>query len=173
MDPDWKTSWGLGFSVYQVDGKTLVGHGGSCPGYRSSLVIDPQKRWAFIVMINACGVNPSKYATGMREIIEKALKPEKDKQSKEVDLEDYSGVYDSQPWGSETVVVPWQGKLAAFGLPASSPAKRLTFLKFVKKNVFKRVRKDDRPVLEVVFERDRSGRVIRMHSGHNYKNKLK
>ena len=32
MDPDWKTSWGLGFSVWRYGDTTMVGHGGSCPG---------------------------------------------------------------------------------------------------------------------------------------------
>ena len=32
-DPDWNTTWGLGFSVSRSDGKTYVGHGGLvfCP----------------------------------------------------------------------------------------------------------------------------------------------
>jgi len=73
MDPDWKTAWGLGFSVREVDGRTIVGHSGGCPGYLSNLMIDPLKKQAFIVMINAQGVSPNKYTTGMREILKKAL----------------------------------------------------------------------------------------------------
>ncbi len=173
MDPDWKTSWGLGFSVYEVDGRTFVGHGGSCPGYRSTLVIDPQKKWAYVAMINASGANPGKYATGMRELFQKALKKKKDKESKAVDLELYSGRYSAQPWGSETVVVPWQGKLAIIGLPTSSPAKRMTLLKFQKENVFRRIRKNNKLAEEVVFERDKSGKITRMHWNNNYRTKLK
>ncbi len=44
-DPDWKTYWGLGFSVSQQDGITIVGHGGSCPGYRTTLQLDPKEKW--------------------------------------------------------------------------------------------------------------------------------
>ena len=32
MDPDWKTSWGLGFAVEHRDDHIYVGHGGACPG---------------------------------------------------------------------------------------------------------------------------------------------
>jgi CubicO group peptidase (beta-lactamase class C family) len=172
VDPDWKTTWGLGFSVWEVDGKTMVGHGGSCPGYRSTLTIDPSKKQAFVVMINAQGVSPSRYATGMREILKKA----KDKDEKEkaaVDLEDYAGHYDAQPWWGENAVLPWQGKLAIFGLPSENPAESLTLLKHIKGDTFRRVRKDETLGEEVVFERDKSGKVVRMWHHSNYENKIR
>ena len=37
MDPDWKTSWGLGFTVSHRDDHIYVGHGGDCPGYQTTL----------------------------------------------------------------------------------------------------------------------------------------
>ena len=53
-NPDWKTTWGLGFVVYKGgDGNTWVSHGGSCPGYRSTLQLDLKNKRAFSVMINA------------------------------------------------------------------------------------------------------------------------
>ncbi len=172
VDPDWKTTWGLGFSVYEVDGKTMVGHGGSCPGYRSTLTIDPSEKQAFIVMINSSGVSPSKYATGMREILKKAK--DKDEEEKAaVDLEDYAGHYDSQPWWGETAILPWQGKLAMFGLPSENPGKNLTLLKHIEGDTFRRVRKDETLGEEVVFERDKSGKVFRMWHHSNYENKIR
>ena len=80
MGPNWERSWGLGFSVYQSDGVTLVGHGGSCPGYRSSLVLDLENKMAFTVMINASGTNPGKYANGIRKIMNK-VKPKSDEEN--------------------------------------------------------------------------------------------
>jgi hypothetical protein len=35
-------------------------------------MIDPGKKQAFVVMINASGTEPGKYARGMREILKKA-----------------------------------------------------------------------------------------------------
>ncbi|NIM57961.1 MAG: serine hydrolase [Candidatus Aminicenantes bacterium] len=172
MDPDWKTTWGLGFSVWEVDGKTMVGHGGSCPGYRSTLTIDPSKKQAFVVMINASGVSPSRYATGMRNILNKAKdKDEEDKAA--VDLEAYAGLYDSQPWWGETVILPWQGKLAMFGLPSGNPAESLRLLKHIEGDTFRRVRKDETLGEEVVFERDKTGKVFRMWHHSNYENKIR
>jgi CubicO group peptidase (beta-lactamase class C family) len=172
VDPDWKTTWGLGFSVWEVDGKTMLGHGGSCPGYRSTLTIDPNKKQAFVVMINASGVSPSRYATGMREILKKAKDKAKEEKAA-VDLEDYAGLYDSQPWWGETAILPWQGKLAMFGLPSGNPAESLTLLKHIEGDTFRRVRKDETLGEEVVFERDKAGKVVRMWQHSNYENKIR
>jgi CubicO group peptidase (beta-lactamase class C family) len=173
MDPDWKTTWGLGFSVYKVENRTFVGHGGSCPGYRTSLILDPEKKWAYVMMVNANGVNPGKYIKGMRKILAEAEKPVLTEKDAAIDLEPYCGIYDSQPWGSETVVVPWQGNLAVFWLPTSSPAGDWTLLKYVRENTFCRIREDKKPGEEVIFERDKTGNVIRMFWHSNYETKIK
>jgi CubicO group peptidase (beta-lactamase class C family) len=172
VDPDWKTTWGLGFSVWEADGRTMVGHGGSCPGYRSTLNIVPHKKRAFVVMINAQGVSPNKYATGMKDILEKAA--DKAKQEKPaVDLEAYAGHYNAQPWWGEMAVLPWQGKLAVFGLPSENPAKDLTLLKHIQGDTFCRIRKDEILGEEVVFERDETGQVVRMWQHSNYNDKIR
>jgi CubicO group peptidase (beta-lactamase class C family) len=172
VDPDWKTSWGLGFSVREVDGRTMVGHGGSCPGYRSTLNIDPHKKQAFIVMINAGGVSPSKYATGIRDILKKVAAKAKEEKAA-VDLEAYTGYYNAQPWWGETAILPWQGKLAVFGLPSENPAQSLTLLKHIEGDTFRRLRKDETLGEEVVFERDKTGKVVRMWQHSNYKDKIR
>ena len=160
MNPDWTTSWGLGFSVFEVDGKTMVGHGGSCPGYRSTLTMDPSDRYAFIVMINASGENPSTYARAMRSIVWEGLKGG----SKQVaedgpDLEAYAGTYDLQPWWGEEVILPWKGQLVSFGIPSENPGKGLTKLKHVEGNTFRRVRKDGTLGETWEFRLDGNGKV--------------
>ncbi len=172
VNPDWKTTWGLGFSVREVDGRTIVGHGGSCPGYRSTLNIDTSKKQAFIVMINAGGVSPNKYASGMRDILKKATDKAKEEKAV-VDFEAYAGHYNAQPWRGETAVLPWQGKLAVFGLPSENPANSLTLLKHIEGDTFRRLREDETLGEKVVFERDKTGKVVRMWQHSNYKNKIR
>lgn len=172
VDPDWKTTWGLGFSVWEADGGTMVGHGGSCPGYRTILNIDLRKKLAFIVMINAQGVSPNKYAAGMRDILKKADRNIEAKNAA-VDLDAYSGHYNAQPWWGETAVLPWQGKLAVFGLPSENPAQDLTLLKHIEGDTFRRLRKDETLGEEVTFERDETGKVVRMWQHSNYSDKIK
>lgn len=173
VNPDWQVTRGLGFGVYKMNDGTLVGHSGSCPGYRSTLWLDLRKKWAYVVMVNAGDVDPGKYIKGMRKILAEAEKPVKADKDTAIDLEPYCGIYDSQPWGSETIVVPWQGRLAVFGLPNSSPARYWTLLKHFKENTFRRIREDKKPGEEVVFERDKTGNVTRMLWHSNYENKLK
>jgi hypothetical protein len=150
----------------------MVGHGGSCPGYRSTLNIDPHKKQAFIVMINAGGTSPYKYATGMRDILKKITGKAKEEKAA-VDLEAYAGCYNAQPWGGETGILPWQGKLAVFGLPSENPARSLTLLKHIEGDTFRRLRKDETLGEEVVFERDKTGKVVRMWQHSNYKDKIR
>ena len=67
MDPDWKTSWGLGFSVWRHDDTTFVGHGGSCPGYRTEVAIAPADDFGVAYLSNAIdGPTPDLHAGRLR-----------------------------------------------------------------------------------------------------------
>ena len=176
-DPDWETTWGLGFSVYRSDGQTLVGHGGSCPGYRSSLVINPDKKMAYSVMINASGTNPGGYISGIRGILSKykeledidSLKPGQSK----TDFTPYEGYYTQQPWWSELYVTSWKGKLLLLDLPTDDPAKSITFFRHIEDDTFRRIRDDKELGETLVFERDEQGKVTRMKRHGNYSERIK
>lgn len=159
IDPDWKTTWGLGFSVSHSGEKTIVAHGGSCPGYRTTLQLDPKEKMAYVVMINAGGDSPERFATQIRNILGKAMK-EKAPKTDSLNLRQYAGRYNSQPWSSETQIFPWYGKLAAISFPVNSPSDAITYLKHVKDNTFRRVRSDDTLGEEVVFEKDKTGKIV-------------
>jgi CubicO group peptidase (beta-lactamase class C family) len=171
VDPDWKTNWGLGFVVSQVDGKTLIGHGGSCPGYRTTILIDPQEKYAYIVMINAGGESPEKFTLEIRNIILKAQK-EKFDGIDTVLLSAYAGRYSNQPWGSESLAVPWFGKLAVVGLPTDKPRDGMMLLKYISGNTFRRVRSDDTLGEEITFEKNAAGKVIKMWHNSNFSTKV-
>ena len=173
MNPDWTVSWGFGFSVYKTAGRTFVGHGGTCPGYRSILVMDPEKKWAYIVMTNANGPYPTKYTTGIREMLAKVSNGQKDKNRSEPALEDYAGIYNPQPMSSETAVLPWQGKLAVFVLPVDSPARRMFLLERHDGDVFRKSGSNKKTAPLVTFQRDGTGRVIRMISPNGIREKIK
>jgi CubicO group peptidase (beta-lactamase class C family) len=53
MDPDWKTSWGLGFRIEHSDDHIYVGHRGYCPGYHSVLSMRTDDQTAVIVIDNS------------------------------------------------------------------------------------------------------------------------
>ena len=143
-NPDWSTTWGLGFSIYKgSDGNTWVGHGGSCPGYRSTLQINLKTKRAFSVMINASGTNPNKYGNGINAIMNKMETTKEDADTgASQKLKEYIGYYNSSPWWGETYISTFNGKLVSLGLPSEKPADAMTFYKHVDGDVFRRVRKD-------------------------------
>jgi len=167
-DPNWSTTWGLGFSVKKdADGNKVVGHGGSCPGYRSQLSIYPKEKKAFSVMINASGTSPSKYISGIRSILDKV---DSEITASEKDLTGYTGLYSQQPWWSEEYIGILNGKLVSMSLPAESPS--LTFFKHIEGDVFRRIRKDKELGEKIIFERDTSGEVVRFRQHGNYSTKI-
>jgi CubicO group peptidase (beta-lactamase class C family) len=74
IDPDFETTFGLGFAVWRQGNQTFVGHGGSCPGFRSQLLLKPDEKIAAIVMANAQGVNTSHFVQGLYDLVSPALR---------------------------------------------------------------------------------------------------
>jgi CubicO group peptidase (beta-lactamase class C family) len=173
MDPNWKTSWGLGFSISQVDGKTFVSHGGYCPGYQTLLMINPKDKLAFIVMINANGVNPNKYFTGIQGILAKAQEDKLYKKTPNPKLQEFCGLYSDQPWGSENCITPWGDNLAVLGVPSDTPHQYLYVIKQIEGDTFRRIREDGELGEEIIFERDKNGKVAKMWRHNNYRLKIK
>lgn len=173
-DPDWETTWGLGFSVYKgSNGNKWVGHGGSCPGYRSTLQLDLENKRAFVVMINASGTNPSKYVKGINEILGKAEVSDKEEPgANKTYLEEYVGYYKPMPWWSEEYISTWNGKLVVLGLPAEKPGKAITFFKHIEGDTFRRIRDNDELGETLVFERDQKGKIIRYKRHGNYSERI-
>lgn len=171
-DPDFDLTWGLGFSVYKgSDGAKWAGHGGSCPGYRSTLQLNLKSKMAYSVMINANGTNPGKYAGAMHAIMQKAETITTD--NIKVNLEDYTGFYDQQPWASESYIGTWNGKLVSLSLPSDNPARAMTLYRHIEGDTFKRVKDNGDLGETLVFERDTNGMVIRSKSHQNYSDKMK
>jgi len=176
-NPDWKTTWGLGFVVYKGDdGNKWVGHGGNCPGYRSTLQIDLKNKRAFSVMINANGTNPAKYANGINEIMKKVKIPKKEEHSEDKiekkNLQDYVGYYSLMPWWREEIISTWDGKLVTLGLPSEKPGDSMTFYKHIEGDTFRRIKDNDELGETLVFERDKNGNIIQYKSHGNYSKKI-
>ena len=72
-EPDLETLWGLGFVVWRSDGKMFVGHGGSCPGYRTALLLMPAEKIATVVLANANGVASDEWAQRLYDIVAPGL----------------------------------------------------------------------------------------------------
>ena len=166
VDPEWKTFWGLGFSVSRRNDKTFVGHGGSCPGFRTQVAIQPDDELGMVFLANAM-VNTSTYVYGMYDLVAEAVRGAAKKDGAPSaaapvagpDLAPYLGTYSGQPWGGESAAIRWKGGLAVMSLPTGNPLQAITRLKHMEGDVFRRVRSDEELGEEIVFERDASGRV--------------
>jgi CubicO group peptidase (beta-lactamase class C family) len=56
--PGW-SAYGLGLQVMRVDGRTLVGHGGSMPGFLAGVFVDREEQTGAVSLANAtAGVDP-------------------------------------------------------------------------------------------------------------------
>lgn len=173
-DPDWETTWGLGFVVYKGDdGNTWVGHGGNCPGYRSTLQIDLKNKRIFSVMINANGTNPGKYVKGINAILNKVENAEDKKDSTDkINLEEYVGYYNSMPWWGELYISTWYGKLVSIYLPSEKPEEDMTFYKYIEGDTFRRIRDDEELGETLIFERDKNGKITKFISHGYYSEKI-
>jgi CubicO group peptidase (beta-lactamase class C family) len=160
-DPAGNSNWGLGFVVRNEGGKTIVGHGGSCPGYRSTLRLDVGSGIGVIVFSNAAGVSPEKFADGILKILDKYKSTPAS--TSNGNLADYVGVYDGTDWGSEVALASWKGRLLMFNLPSNDPvaAPILPLFKPTSTaNELRFERKDELTGVPLRFQRDAAGKVV-------------
>ena len=165
VDPDWKTTWGLGFSVVNRDDMTWARHGGGCPGYYTEFAVLPKEELGIVVLTNAIGSNHALYARKAAAVLAPAVKAAskgtEDSPERDTELDRYVGVYDTV-WGREGVV-RWKDGLAAVWLSsrAIDPEEWIAPLKHVEGHVFRRVRTDDKSLGEEwSFEVDEDGQVV-------------
>lgn len=165
IDSDFTNSYGLGFAVWRSGDKTFVGHGGSCPGFRSQLLIKPDERVATVFMANAQGVDARNYAQRLYDIVgpvvvqaaKEALAP----QVADGSLDPYVGSYASTFSATETAVVKWENGLAMLPLPTTDPMNALAKLQKTGDHTFRRVRRDGTLAEPIVFEMGPDGRARR------------
>lgn len=188
VDPDFETTWGLGFAVWRADNKTFVGHGGSCPGFRTQLLIKPDEKIATIFMANALGVNSSMWAQRAYEIMAPAIRAAVKSGSPapvaatgsapapvvtyDASLDRYVGTYGGS-FGGELAVVRWEDGLSILSLPTMDPVRSLTKLKKTGEHTFRRVRRDEALGEEIVFEMGADGKPTRFRQHQNYYAKVR
>jgi CubicO group peptidase (beta-lactamase class C family) len=159
FDPAGVNNWGLGFIVDPKE--NMVGHDGSCPGYRTTVDLNTKTGIAVVVFANAAGVSPEKFSAGIFKILEKYSSTTPSPTT--VNLTDYAGIYDATDWGSESVVLPWKGRLLMYRLPSNDPmaSPNLPIFKpTAVANEFRFERKDDLTGFPIYFQRDASGKVV-------------
>ncbi len=170
VEPDFETTWGLGFSVWRRDGKIFVGHGGSCPGFRSSVLFRPEEKVATIFLSNAHEASSGAFSQGLYDLVAPAIKDanKNSAAAKKPDssLTRYLGTY--KAWSGELAAIIWEGGLAFMSLPTMNPVKSITKLKKTGEHSFRRIRDDEELGEEIVFEMGPDGRPTRLKWHSNY-----
>jgi len=180
MDADFGTPWGLGFAVWRDKERTFVGHGGSCPGFKSQLLMKTDEEIAIVVMANAQGIDTTRLAQRAYDIvgpvIKVATKPDTSKPTtaKKPDgsLEKFTGTY-ATGFAGEVAFVPWEDGLASIGLPTLDPMAGLAKWKKTGDHTFRRMRKDDTLAESIVFEMAADGRPSRLVWHSNFYRRVK
>lgn len=163
ITPDRRTSWGLGFVNFQVEGREMVGHGGSCPGYRSSLLIDPAHEIAVAVAMNAMD-DASLLARHIAALVSARLAaaeypaPDDDAAA----LSEYVGIYGRQPWSAQFALVGWAGGLTSIAADTREPASDMDRLKPLGADRFQVITSRGEARDIVTFHRDAAGKVTHM-----------
>jgi CubicO group peptidase (beta-lactamase class C family) len=165
-------TWGLGFEVIEgSNGDKWVSHGGTCPGFVSLLQLNVSTKIGLAIIINGNRSRTYKYLNGIKQILSKAESIEHSR-NHEVNLNDYTGFYNMNPWNSEVYIGSWGQNLVLLQLPENSPEHGMLFLKHINGNTFRYLNENDELGDEITFEIDNSGKVYRYKEGGNYKYKI-
>ena len=157
---DGKLRWGLGYAMNDVEGTRFYGHGGACPGYRSSLTFEPKSGLGLAVAMNAMDDPGAITMTVLQLAKARQGAARFDPPTGEtIALADYAGRYEGQPWGGDFALVPWHGGLIEVSLAGEPLDMPLLRLKPLGKDRFQAISPtgDDLDVL--VFQRDAKGAV--------------
>jgi CubicO group peptidase (beta-lactamase class C family) len=71
--PDWSQGWGLGWRLTRSEGGARIDHGGSLPGYRSSLLLDPSSRVGVILLMNSDD-GPREMSLGILKVVAEPIR---------------------------------------------------------------------------------------------------
>jgi len=163
---------GFGYEVYKDNkGSNWAIHGGVCPGYVSFLKMDVTKKKAYAFLVNANRGNVFKYASHLATIIDRAQQIP-NVENNDVDLSQYTGFFNVNPWNSEYYVGKWGNGLVLLYLPVQSLKHSMNHYQHVEGDTFQLIENGELTDEKIHFFRDKQGRVIKVENGGNLHPKI-
>ena len=173
VDPDWETTWGIGFSVRRQDDTTVVGHGGGCPGYITQFVMVPKHKLAAIVLTNAGDGPAGRSAMNILKTIGPALEAAATPAEEESpDFSMYEGNYESRPWGGEVAIRQWGDQLVVIDIPRDDLEEAMIKLEHDGDHTFTRLTDNGDRREPWVFEPGSGGKTERIYRHSSYLNRI-
>ncbi len=125
-------------------------------------MIDPKKKIGVTLLISAAA-DVYKYSDQIFTILNKEIA--EDTSAKNIDFTAYEGRYDVSDWGGEAIIIPVKGKLMLMYIPTAAASIYMKEYKYIKKDVFRLIRDDDKTLgEELVFERNEKGMIKNIRS---------
>jgi len=159
---------GFGYVVYKdKKGSDWAIHGGVCPGYVSFLKMNVTEKKAYAFLVSANKVNSYKYVDQLMAILDSAEQIE-DKEKSAVDLSQYTGFFNVNPWNSDYYVAQWGNDLVSLHFPFESLKYSIRQYQHIEGDTFQ-VLEDGEFIDETThFIRDKQGKVEKIHNMGNY-----
>jgi len=171
VNPDWSTTWGLGFVARRQGDSTIVGHGGACPGYQTNFSMDVDKRLGVVVLTNAGDGQPTRIANNIITTLGSELeKPAPNPEEEIPDFSAFEANFSNQHWGGETAVRQWGEELVTISIPSQSL--QVQKLKHDENNRFYRENDIELRSAVVSFEVDQNGETYRMKTNDSYRYRI-
>jgi CubicO group peptidase (beta-lactamase class C family) len=131
--PQWLRNgddrYGLGFNIWTVDGKPIVGHGGGFQGFKTAIGMDVERRIGVAVLTNAIDGPAEPLMVGIFQTINDCLRPP-DRPARSMatraSLRKYEGRYVGRWWDLEVVAVG--GRLLAYDASGDRPLREASVL---------------------------------------------
>lgn len=170
--------WGLGFAMSKVDGKSFVGHGGYCPGYRTAFLTRPDDKLAIIAMVNVNDFSPSSLATGiaglMADSVKKASDASSEKDKKKAgDFSFYEGTYAFTSMPISVTFVATDKGLKSVDPFSTNPKRSVTNYVAEEEHTFRVMSRDDKPLYTIHFDVDENGKATRVWEHGQYMDRAK
>jgi CubicO group peptidase (beta-lactamase class C family) len=125
--------YGLGFGIYRIGERRMIGHGGGFPGNITRTFLDPVDGLTVVVLTNAIDGPARELAQGIVKLVDAALEAEKEQSEADgtarVDLASYAGRF-AALWGV-TDVVDLGGRLRLVEPEQADPTIQMATLEVV------------------------------------------
>lgn len=173
LGASWSSGWGLGWSVWQRDGKTINGHGGWVGGNRTQIMFIPTDKVGVIVLTNSDDGEPGFFARYildfMTPAIVKALAPPEAVAELDPVWKKYVGTYvEPGPYYTEILIKDKSLVMSTLSFPPEdNPGSEVVELSPEGKDTFRMVGENGNGEL-LIFQYDEMGNIYQVKVGSNF-----